>query len=608
MTRLNGWNGQLLNVDLEKAKAVPTSYPPELAATFIGGRGFAIKTLWNEVKAGTDPFSPENVLVIATGALSGHILPSSAKMIVATKGPLTGGYAEGSIGTYAASQLKKAGYDHIVVRGRASEPSIIVIHDQKVEILPSEDLWGLGTRDAEKKLKDAYGRTVGTLLIGPAGEHRVRFASVFSMGGRSGGRPGVGAVMGSKNLKAIVVNGSGEIPAAHPEDLKKIGSDASRKLLAHPKFKGWKGAGTISIVDRAQLMGILPTFNFREGSFDGADGLNEAAMKKIKIEERGCPICTITCGQVVHDQEDEHTELDYENVAMLGSNIGLSDLAKVSVLNRMADDNGFDAISLGSVIGFAMECSEKKLISERIEWGNFDHAKTLVDDILHRRGIGDQMAEGTRNAAAKIGGYSSKWAMHVKGLEISAYDCHAFPLMALAFSTSPIGAHHKDGWVLGWEATVGKNSDAAGKVDRLMELQRLSTGIECFSVCRFPWSQFEMDIGQYLTLYYLITDTKMSVEELRTISDRIYSLIRAFWVREYGSSWTRMLDEPPARWFEDPTSRGPTKGATLSRDGYNELLDLYYAKRGWNSQGVPIKATLESLGIGYVADSLNLTN
>jgi len=608
MVRLDGWNGKLLEVDLTKTKIVSTSYSPELTRAFIGGRGFAIKTLWDEIKAGTDPFSPDNVLVIATGALSGHILPSSAKMIVATKGPLTGGYAEGSIGTYAAAQLKKAGYDHVVIKGRALKPCIIAIHDKAVEVVPCADLWGLGTKDAEKKLKDAYGRTVGTLLIGPAGENRIRFASVFSMGGRSGGRPGVGAVMGSKNLKAVVVNGSGEMPAAYPEDLRKIGSNASRKLLAHPKYKMWKGAGTISIVDRAQSMGILPTFNFREGSFDAAVGINEAAMKKIKVEERGCPICTVTCGQVVHDQEDEHTELDYENVAMLGSNLGLSDLAKVSVLNRMADDYGFDAISLGSVIGFAMECSEKKLIAERIEWGNFEHAKALVEDILHRRGIGDQMAEGTRNASERIGGDSKRWAMQVKGLEISAYDCHAFPLMALAFSTSPIGAHHKDGWILGWEATAGKSSDTAGKVERLMELQRLSTGIECFSVCRFPWSQFDVDMDQYLTLYYLITGTKMSVEELRTISDRIYSLIRAFWVREYGSSWTRSMDEPPARWFEDPTSSGPTKGATLSRDGYNELLDAYYRKRGWNSQGVPMKSTLENLGINYVADSLNLMN
>lgn len=604
---MNGWNARILRIDLSGRKVACESYDAEFAMHFIGGRGFAAEILWNEARAGLEPLSAESVLVFATGPLTGFPLPSSGKVVVAAKSPLTGGYGEGILGTFASIHLRRAGFDVVVVKGRAERPSIITIDDDRVDILPAEDLWGLGTFSTEKELKDRFGRNVGSLMIGPAGENLVYFATVASMEGRSGGRPGIGAVMGSKNLKALVAHGTGNLSSAHPEELRSLGTAAFRELLAKPGYESWKKSGTMATVDWAQNNGVLPTLNFREGVFEDAEKIDSTAMEKIKVQLRGCPNCNIVCGNVVNDAEGKQSELDYENVAMLGSNIGLGDLQKIAVLNRIADDYGVDAISLGSAIGFAMECSEKGLLQERIEWGDLYSAKNVAEEIVRREGVGELLAQGTRRAAEKIAGGSHKWAMQVKGLEVSAYDCHSFPGMALAFGTSPIGAHHKDAWIMGWEVNSGKDGYSLEKVEKLLELQRIRSMVECFSVCRFPWLQFGLPFDWYLKFFKAVTGVERNLEDFNIVSDRVYSLIRGFWVREYGAGWSRLLDQPPRRWFEEPTTRGPLKGEVLKRDGYEQMLDWYYEKKGWTSQGVPRRKTLEKLGLSYVAEALPVT-
>jgi aldehyde:ferredoxin oxidoreductase len=535
-------------------------------------------------------------------------LPNSGKLVIASKSPLTGGYGDGNSGSWAAVNIRKAGYDALVIEGKASSPIILHIKDQTVEFLDAEDLWGKSSFEVEDQLRKKYSKLAGILSIGPAGENLVRFATVVSQNGRAGGRPGMGAVMGSKNLKAIVIEGTKQIPLANPQEMKKLAVDGYKELLAKPLYSFWKRQGTMSTVDWCQENSCLPTFNFRQGIFDKAEGINGFTMEKMKVSNRGCPQCNMTCGNVVKDSEGKDSELDYENVVMLGSNIGVGNLTQVATLNRLADEFGFDAISLGSVLGFAMEASEKGLISEKIGWGDFDAIKALIDDIAYRRGFGAVLAEGVRSASATIGKGSGDWAMHVKGLEITAYDCHTAPGMALAYGTSSIGAHHKDAWIITWEIKAGREKYDAEKVDHLIKTQNLRGGaFEAFTVCRFPNGSLGFEFEWYQKYLQASTGHNFSLEQINQISNRILNLIRAFWVREYGPNWSREMDVPPMRWFKEPLTKGSLKGSVLDYEKYNAMLDIYYQKRGWDKNGVPTKETLEKLGLADAASQLTLS-
>ena len=328
-------------------------------------------------------------------------------------------------------------------------------------------------------------------------------------------------------------------------------------------------------------------------------------MEKLKVSNRGCPQCNMTCGNVVKDSDRKESELDYENVAMLGSNIGLGNLRQVAALNRVADEFGLDTISLGNVLGFAMEASEKGLIQEKVSWGKFKETKSLIEDIAYRRGLGDVLAEGVRSVARKIGGRSSRWAMHIKGLEISAYDCHATPAMALAYATSAIGAHHKDAWVIAWEVQTGRESYSEEKVDKVIELQRIRGGVfESLTVCRLPWIELGFELEWYPKFLHAATGLEISWNTLNVIADRTFNLIRAFWIRECGQESISEMDIPPARWFKEPLSKGPLKGKMLERIKYDVMLQRYYRKRGWNERGIPKETTLKNLGLYDVAKRL----
>ncbi len=593
-----GWNGKFLRVDLTRRKAVAQQYNAQLAHIFLGGRGFAIKILWDELKPGIDPFSPENKLVIAAGPLTGFPLVSSGKLVVATKSPLTGGYGDGNIGTNATVKMRRAGYDAIIIEGKAENPSLLLVEDDKTEILSAKDLWRLGTFETEKEVKKEYGKTAGVISIGPGGENLVKFANIVSQEGRGGGRPGIGAVMGSKNLKTIAIIGSGIIPAADMDELKTIGTQTYREILRKPNYKFWKRQGTMSTIEWSQENSVLPTQNYREGIFENAADISGFAMEKIKILNRGCPNCNMTCGNVVKDANGESSELDYENVAMLGSNINLGDLKKVATLNRLADEYGIDTISLGNTIAFAMEASEKKLIDYKIEWGDYEEAETLARYITYKQGPGLLLSEGVRTAATRIGGNSQKWAMHIKGLEISAYDCHVAPAMALAYGTAAAGAHHKDAWVISWEVEYGRDRYDEAKVDKVIELQRLRGGMfECLTTCRLPWVEVGFELEWYPKYMKAATGLNLTMDKIYTIADRIYALIRAFWVREYNNLWSKEMDTPPARWFEEPLTKGSFKGAKLDKEKYEVMLQMYYQKRGWDNRGVPTKKTLAKLGL-----------
>jgi aldehyde:ferredoxin oxidoreductase len=603
---LYGWNGKFLRVNLSKSKAVAEPFEAGFAKSFLGGRGFAVKILWDELKRGTDPLSPDNKLVLAAGPLSGFALPSSGKLIVAAKSPLTGGYGDGNVGTHAVVQMRRAGYDATIIEGKASKPTIVLVRDETVEFLDGKNLWGLDSFETEKKLRALYGPASGVLCIGQGGENLVKFANIVCQEGRAGGRPGMGAVMGSKSLKAIVFLGSSDLPAAYPKDMKELGAEAYREILTKPNYAFWKRQGTMSTIEWSQENCVLPTYNYSEGVFEKADAIGGFAVEKAKIGQRGCPQCNMICGNIVKDSDRKGSELDYENATMLGSNIGLGDLRQVAALNRVADEYGLDTISLGNVLGFAMEASEKGMIEEKIGWGEFKATKALIGDIAYRRGLmGNLLAEGVRAASESLGLGSSRWAMHVKGLEISAYDCHSTPGMALAYSTSSIGAHHKDAWVISWEVKTGRESYGEEKVDKLIELQRIRAGVfESLTVCRLPWVEVGFELEWYTKFLHAATGLDMTWDGLNVIADRIFNLTRAFWIREYGKSWSSEMDVPPARWFEEPTKKGALKGARLDKAKYNTMLQMYYQKRGWDEHGVPRRSTLKNLGLGDVAKQL----
>ncbi|MFX1561866.1 MAG: aldehyde ferredoxin oxidoreductase family protein [Promethearchaeota archaeon] len=602
-----GWNGQLLRVNLSNEKAKIEKYSKDFALQFMGGRGFAVKILWDEVPPGTDPLSPENKFIAAAGPIAGLLMPNVGKLVVAAKSPLTGGYGDGNLGTSAGIQLRKAGFDLLIIEGKAAKPTYLLIEDENVAFQDAGKIWGHGTIEAESSLMKEHGKNIGTLLIGQAGENLVRYAVVRSLLGRAGGRPGMGAVMGSKNLKAIAIKGSGEPAIANPEEFQKLSRDGYKDIKDKPGLPGWMTQGTMLVHEFCQAQSILPTFNFKEGQFDFAEALNGDQMEKLKEETQGCPRCTMHCGHRIHDSEGQLSELDYENVALLGSNLGVKDLRELATLNRMADDYGLDTISLGGSIAFAMEASEKGLLKDKLEWGDFQRTRQLVIDIAYRQSeLGTILADGSRAAAMKLGKGAIDFAIQVKGLEVSGYDCHAAPGMALSFGTSPIGAHHKDAWVITWEIEHGREGYLEGKVDEVIRLQRIRGGMfENLVCCRFPWIEIGFDLGWYPKFFAAATGLKWALKDFYAIADRVYSLMRAYWVREAQGQWNRQMDYPPLRWFKDPLTKGPLAGSKLEKTGYDKMLSWYYERRGWDDRGIPTKKTLRAQGLEWTIPELN---
>jgi aldehyde:ferredoxin oxidoreductase len=603
---MKGWTGKILRVDLTKGTSEVTDYSEDIAKRFIGGRGLAVKLLWDELPKGADPLGPENMLIFATGPYTAFSIPNSGKMVVASKSPLTGGYGDGNLGTRAAVNMRKCGLDAMVITGKSEKPVYIYVEDDEVSIRDASHLWGTTSYETEDWIMEEHGQASGVLIIGQSGENLCNMATIVAQKGRAGGRPAMGAVMGSKNLKAAVFNGTKEIPAFDPEKLKQLGKDAFSEIPKKDAFKFWKRVGTMQAADMMQVAGALPTRNFSEGVFEHIDKVNGDAVAAATVTQRGCPNCNMICGNTIIDSEGVHSELDYENVTMLGSNIGLGDLAQIGTLNRICDELGLDTIGAGSCIGFAMECAEKGLVDIDITWGDFEGAKKLLYEMADMKGHGAVFGMGTKKAAEKIGGEAPDFAIHVKGLEVSAYDCHACPGMALSFGTSPIGAHHKDAWVISWEISSGIREEyGPEKADKVIEFQRIRGGMfETLVACRFPWIELGYDLAEYPKFFEAATGVHMDLDDMWKMGDRVYALMRAFWAREYGAEWSRKMDYPPVRWFKHPLTEGALAGKHLDEASYDKLLSSYYDKRGWDASGVPTLATMNDLDLSEEAKQL----
>lgn len=600
---MKGYAGRLLRVNLSEGSVSKEEISEAVQRDFLGGRGFAVKLLWDEVR-NADPLSEYNKIIFSTGPLTGQPLPSSGKMVIASKSPLTGGYGDGNIGTMASVHLRKAGYDLTVVEGKSEKPCYLLIEDEKVQIVDALELWGKNTFECQDLLEKRHGKNIGVLLIGPGGENLVGFANVMSQKGRAGGRPGMGAVMGSKNLKAAVIKGSGTLPTSDDARLKELAKQGYEDIKAKRNYDFWIRQGTMQVLDWCNENDCLPTYNFKEGVFEHSKQLDGFMLEKIKVDRKGCPMCNMHCGNIVRDSSSHLSELDYENVGMLGPNIGVKDLRQVALLNRLADELGLDTISLGSCIGFLMEASEKGLIPERIRWGDVEAAQKLIADVGKAEGLGKVISQGVRGASEIIGNGSKGWAMQVKGLEISAYNCHACPGMALSFGTSPIGGSHKDAWVIAWEISTDRFSYNKEKVQKIIELQRLRGGLfESLTVCRLPWVEVDFGLHWYPEYVEAVTGHRFGMEDFYRIGDRIYNLIRAYWIREKGG-WSRQMDYPPDRWFEEPLPSGSLKGMKLDREKYDQMLSCYYDLRGWDENGVPLKETLDGFGLKRVSEEM----
>jgi aldehyde:ferredoxin oxidoreductase len=626
-----GYAGVILRVDLSNATIRKEPLSESLVENFIGGRGFVAKMLYDEMPSGIGAFDPENILMAATGPLTGHFLPASGKTHFGTKSPAGGGYADSNMGGHFGPQMKYAGYDVLVITGKATSPSYLFINDDTVEIRPAAEYWGQGSMTAEKNFKDHLGDDYQIITIGPAGENRVRYACISHDFGRQAGRTGVGAVMGSKNLKAIVVKGTGSIPIADLKAAYIKGKEAYQKVKAKPGFEGWTPEGTAGITNWTNEVGVFPTRNFQTSYAEHHKDINgQAILERLKITDKGCFGCPTPCGKYGRTKTSLGSAYvegpEYETIALFGGNCVLKTIEEVAYANYVCDELGIDTISAGVVIGWAIECFQKGIltrdeIDREIDFSDLDSVVYLLDKIAKREGIGDLLAEGVKTAAEKTGNGSERFAIHVKGLEWSGYECRNAPSMMLAYMTADVGAHHNRAWVLGhdvagaWTSVhdliaSGGGDEAQPKAvvdDRSAEYviasQHTRSLFDALGNCRLQMMELGFEEEHYAELYTLITGMTKSWDDLLKISERIWHLTRAFSVREI-NGFGRHLDLPPARLYEEPIADGPNQGHFIAKEDIHKLLTWYYSARGWNENGIPTKETLLSVGLSWVAEDL----
>jgi aldehyde:ferredoxin oxidoreductase len=602
---MNGYGGSILRVNLSTGKITKEPTPADLARDFIGGRGFGLYFLFKEVPKGADPLGPENKLILSPGPLSGLMIPGAGKCDFTTKSPLTGGYASASMGGHLTAEIRYAGLDCIIMEGISPKPVYLFIDDDKIELRDASELWGKGAIEVEKHFKDKLEEEYQVAVIGPGGENGVSFASINHDYGRQGGRGGVGTVMGAKRLKAIVVHGTKSIPVADVEAYRQAGLALYKACKEAKMLKEWTAYGTTIVVSWCDNVGALPTRNFSAGSFEGGKTLYGPVMRQeIVITDKGCFGCPSPCGKYSRMKRyDSHVEgPEYETIGMLGSNLGISDIQDVAQANLLCDDLGIDTISTGGVIAWAMECYEKGILTKKdtdgleLKFGNTEAVFALIRKIAAREGFGALLAQGVKKAAQQVGQGSEKFAIHVKGMEQSAYATHNATAMLLAYMTCDVGAHHNRAWAITYDIQVGRDKVVPEKVARVIWLQNFRPMFDVLGACRLQWVELGIERSLYLPALEAITGIRRSWEDLEQVGERLWNLSRMFWAREnegFGREW----DMPSPRFYEEPPKTGVTAGQITRFEDVQKLLDMYYEQRGWGSDGLPTPATLEKLGL-----------
>jgi len=595
--------GRLLRVNLSTGEVKKEDIPEELLKKFIGGRGLASKYLFNEVDPNVDPFSPENKLIFATGPLTGTAAPTGGRYMVITKGPLTGTIACSNSGGFWGPELKKAGYDMIIVEGRAEKPVYLFIKDDEVEIKDASHLWGLTTHETTDKVLEEVGeKTARVACIGPAGEKLVKFACVINDKHRAAGRTGVGAVMGSKNLKAIVVKGTKRLEAPNPEKFKEVIKEKVEKIRKNPiTGEGLPKLGTKVLDNIINENGLYPTRNFQTGVFEGTPEVcGEALVEKGYLQKnKACYACPIGCGRYTklpNGREGEGPE--YETGWAFGAACGVKDLIAIVEANFLCNELGLDTISTGVTIACAMELYERGFIPKddlnkgpELRFGSSEAIVYYTKAIAYREGFGDKLAEGSFRLASMYG--HPEYSMSVKGQELPAYDPRGVQGHALEYATSNRGGCHVRGYMISPEVLgVPEKLDpqqVEGKAEWVKAFQDITAVIDSAGLCLF--SSFALDINDYLELINAATGFNYTVEELLKCGERIWNLERIFNLK---AGISPKDDTLPKRFLEEPMPEGPQKGAVVK---LSELLPQYYKVRGWNEEGIPTEEKLKELSL-----------
>ncbi|MFC1994411.1 aldehyde ferredoxin oxidoreductase family protein [Chloroflexota bacterium] len=595
----SGYFRKGLRVDLTEGTVERWNLSEAFIEKYIGGRGFGAKLVWDNLKQHDfkiDPLGPDNLLVVAPGPLTGAYLPSSGKCSFISISPATGLYGDSSIGGHFGVELRQTGVDVLSIMGRSAELSVLFIDNDKTTIIPMPELKGRSCLETEGMIKERLGtHAVHIASIGVGGENMVKFACINADWGRNAGRTGMGAIMGSKNLKAIVVRGDKDIPVHDLVGLVGENDKACRYMQEHKYFRMWQQEGLMNVIEYANEKGILPTYNFKDSVFAKHDRINGATMlASYKIGDSACFSCPMCCGNICLVKSGKYTGTvvegpEYESCAMLGSNLGIDDFAAVLSANRLCDEFGIDTISTGNIIGAVIEGYEKGILSlsdldnREITWGDEDAILELMRKIAYRQGVGDILADGARCIIDKWP-EMDKVIIHVKGLEQSAYDSRPSISMALAYATSDIGAHHARAWTIAKEMEQGQDWSDDEKVDLVIYHQKVRPLFDMLGVCRLPWIELGLSERHYENFYKYVTGKESSLEELLELSNHIYDLTRLINIR-LGAS--RVDDSLPHKVLANPPLTGPNAGKVIDQEAFNRLLSLYYQRRGWDQDGVP---------------------
>lgn len=608
-----GYVGKILEVDLEARTTKVVPLDPAMARDYVGGSGLAARILLEEASPDLDPLGPANSLALFTGPLTGTIVPTSNRFAAVAKSPLTGLFGESDCGGSWGGELKRAGFDGVIVRGRASSPVYLWVCDGEAEIRDASAIWGADSWQTDEAVKAETDQRASVACIGPAGEQLVRYAAIMSEGrdGRAAGRAGLGAVMGSKRLKAIAVRGTGAVPVADPAGLRASIKEWSPKLRSGAE--GMHKYGTSGGTPTHDAMGNLPEQNWRVGSWpEGAKRISGVTLAErgILVDTYACRGCVIGCGRVVQVESgpyamEKSAGPEYETVAMLGSICLVDDLEAICKANEVCNRLGIDTISTGAAIAFAMEAYEKGLITREeagieLEWGSAEALLELTRQIGERRGLGRLLGEGVRRAAAELGNGAAEFAIEVKGLEPPAHDPRAFFGNAVAFATSARGACHLSSFThayervlampeFGYDAPVDR-FDPDPKPALVARGQELMGMFDSLKACKFLLFGGART-PQLIEWTNQVTGWDMDQEEFFRTGERVFTAKRLYNLR---SGATSADDSIPKRFLTEPRPEGSAAGKIPPFQG---MLAEYYRLRGWTEQGVPTQSKLAELGL-----------